>query len=134
MRRFTFEVGEGEAISFGWAVSFRDFDRNVKVCHPIPLHLLRRWLRDARFWLMRVGRPGYRERVEHAAYLAGRGDWQNREHTAFVRCNQEFVDMLKKSWSAPVHVQIEERGNNELFFVARTAERCNACEAVREAN
>lgn len=63
---------EGEEIPWGWAVSYRDFDTDRGICYPIPLHLLVRWQRDIRFWLMRVGRPSYRERIEHAAWLKGR--------------------------------------------------------------
>ena len=114
----TYDKYEGECIPWGWAVSYRDFDRDVGVCHPIPLHLLRRWARDLRFWLMSVGRPGYRERVERIAYLAGRADWHNRETHLFVRCAPEFVDMLERSWSAPVRVRIERRSGDELHFVA----------------
>ena len=60
---------EAELIPFGWAVAYRDFNTERSVCYPIPLHLLVRWARDIRFWLMTVGRPGYREKIEVAATL-----------------------------------------------------------------
>jgi hypothetical protein len=72
-------VSEGQIIPWGYAVAYRDFDRDTKVCYPIPLHLLVRWVRDFRFWFMRVGRPGYRERLE--------GEWRRKgaEDEAYVR-------------------------------------------------
>lgn len=54
-----------------YAVAYRDFDRDCKACYPIPLHFFVRWERDLRFWLMRAGRPGYRERIEAEYYRKG---------------------------------------------------------------
>ena len=71
MRRY---VGEGERIPTGYGIAWRDFDTDYKVAYPLVLHLVLRWLRDAKFWLMSVGRPGYREQVEREAYYRGRLD------------------------------------------------------------
>ena len=64
-------VGEGERIPWGYGISYRDFERDTKVAYPLGIHFLVRWARDFRFWLMTVGRPGYRERYEQAVYHLG---------------------------------------------------------------
>ena len=66
------EVPEGGYIPNWYGIAYRDFDRDTKVAYPLFLHLLVRWVRDFKFWLMSVARPGYRERVEHAAWARGR--------------------------------------------------------------
>lgn len=85
-----YDKREGEEIPFGWAVAFRDFDRGCGVCYPIPIHFLVRWGRDLRYWLMRVGRPGYRERTEHAVFLRG----LQQERIAYARQEE-----LAKDWA-----------------------------------
>lgn len=66
-------VGEGERIPFGYGVAYRDFCLDTKVAYPLLVHFVVRWARDFRFWLMSVGRPGYREQIEHAAWQNGYG-------------------------------------------------------------
>jgi hypothetical protein len=61
-------IKEGGVIPFGYAIAYQDFYRDVKVAYPIPIHFIVRWLRDLRFWLMSVGRPGYRERIEQELF------------------------------------------------------------------
>lgn len=67
-------IEEGEYIPWGWGVSHWDFDTGGKWAYPIPLHFLVRWQRDFRCWLMTVGRPGYREKIERNAYNLGLED------------------------------------------------------------
>jgi len=59
-------------IPSGYAIAYRDFSLDTKIAYPIPLHFVVRWARDFRFWLMTVGRPSYRERIEGVAFRAGR--------------------------------------------------------------
>lgn len=56
----------GEFIPRGYAPSYRAIDRDCVVCYPWGLHWLVRWARDLKFWIMRAGYPGYRDRVEFA--------------------------------------------------------------------
>lgn len=66
-------VGEGELRPYWYAYSYYDFDRSTKVCYPILLNFLVRWWREFRFWFWSLGLGGgHRERIERAAYLAGR--------------------------------------------------------------
>lgn len=69
--KLSYLIGEAQRIPWGYAISHRDFDTDWKVAYPIPLHFFVRWSRDVRFWLMSVGRPGYRERVERECYYKG---------------------------------------------------------------
>ncbi|KKN23497.1 hypothetical protein LCGC14_0904320 [marine sediment metagenome] len=64
-------IKEGMTIPRGYAVSYRDFLTESKVCYPIGIHLLVRWSRDLLYWLMRVGYPGYRQRKEQEMYSLG---------------------------------------------------------------
>lgn len=63
---------EGMPMPWGYAVSYRDFRLQGRVCYPLGIHLVVRWSRDFTLWLMDVGYPGYRQRIEHEAFLAGR--------------------------------------------------------------
>lgn len=58
-------------IPWGWAIAYRDFNLEAKAAYPIFVHFLVRWERDFLYWLMKAGRPGYRERVEQAAFRKG---------------------------------------------------------------
>lgn len=62
----------GTMIPFGYGIAWRDFADNRQVMYPIPFNIIIRWLRDLHYWLMVVGRPGYREKVERIAYLNGK--------------------------------------------------------------
>ena len=80
-----------------YAPAWRDFPREVYICMPMGLHLLARWARDCWFWLHEVGLPGYRQRVEHAAYMAG---IQKRRASTGRVCpvcdGEEFVEVREK--------------------------------------
>ena len=106
-------VGEGQLIPMGYAIAYRDFDLDMKVAYPIPLHFLVRWFRDFRFWLMSVGRPGYRENIESAAYRRG------------VECEIEVhrrleQDYYNRGFETGVR---EERGRALREFDAYVAQR-----------
>ncbi len=63
---------ECEVVPRGYGLAWRNFATASFTCYPIPLNFIFRWLRDAYFWLMSAGLPGYRERVEHKAFYQGR--------------------------------------------------------------
>ena len=85
------DIPEGELIPRWWGIAYRDFDRNAKVAYPIPLNFLVRWERDLRCWLMNVGRPGYRERIERRTYLRGResAERASANYTAHVLAERD---------------------------------------------
>lgn len=61
-------VEEGYELPRLYAPCFREYPFDVLVCAPVGLHLVIRWARDLWFWILRVGYPGYRERIERLAY------------------------------------------------------------------
>lgn len=69
--RLVLDALEGQYIPMGYGIAYRDFSRDVNIAYPLGLHFLVRWARDVHFWLMSVERPGYRERIELAAYQRG---------------------------------------------------------------
>ncbi len=87
-------VREGDLIPTGYGIAYRDFNMDMKVAYPLILHLVVRWVRDARFWLMSVGRPGYREEIEQAAYLMG--CTEGNKSTCLAR----FEEGWHKGWDA----------------------------------
>jgi len=62
---------EGARIPTGWAVSHRDFMRQVTICYPIGIHFIVRWSRNLFYWLMSAGYPSWRQTLEHKIYLEG---------------------------------------------------------------
>jgi len=65
------EQEEGERLPNGWAISHRDFLRQVSIAYPIGIHFLVRWGRNIFFWLMKAGYPSWRQKQEHKLYIAG---------------------------------------------------------------
>ena len=79
MKILKLEHEEGARIPFGWAVSHRDFLSQTTICYPIGIHFIVRWSRDIFFWLMSVGRPSWRQTLEHKIYVAGLEQGSSRE-------------------------------------------------------
>ena len=69
--KWRYAITEGGLIPTGYGIAYRDFDWDVKWAYPMPFHFLVRWWRDLYCWLRIVGRPGYRERLEHKAFVQG---------------------------------------------------------------
>lgn len=64
-------IEQGGVIPKGYAVAYRDLRLQTEVAYPLGIHLIIRWSRDLLFWMMRVGYPGYRQRMEHEIFLIG---------------------------------------------------------------
>lgn len=90
-------VSEGQRIPWGWGIAYRDFERDAKLAYPIPIHFLVRWARDLRFWLMTVGRPGYREKVESEFFRRGLDEGQRREHAL---AEYDRLRQYERGWKA----------------------------------
>ena len=103
-----FEKREGEMIPHWWAVAYRDFDRDVAICYPIPLHLIIRWLRDIRHWFMHIGRPGYAERREHELFMAGYRAKADSIDTAFDAGRAEGFQEGRKDAFASIAATLKE--------------------------
>ena len=71
-------VSEGGSPGRWYATAYKDFDKEVRVAYPIGIHLLVRWSRDLLYWIKLVGRPGYRERLEHEWFFKGYKTAQKR--------------------------------------------------------
>ena len=75
-----YEKEEGETLPWGYAIAYRDFCIDRQVSYPIGIHFIVRWSRDLLFWISYVGYPGYRQRIEHEAWLKGRAFETKRLH------------------------------------------------------
>ena len=107
-RVFTKEyVDEGLPLPRGYAVAYRDFLVNSKVCYPLGIHLIVRWARDLIFWLGRVGYPGYRQRHEQALRKLWEEKWILESQDLF---QDTFENAYKRGWNeSKLHSSSMER-------------------------
>jgi hypothetical protein len=96
-------IPEGGLIPRGWAVSHRCMNRDAAFAYPYGIHLIVRWLRDLRFWLMWVGYPGFQDETEHRLYVLG---LQHNDEAAmrtidhYSRISEKAVALADSSYQA----------------------------------
>jgi hypothetical protein len=64
-------LAEGYILPFWYGIAYYDICSDYRICYPIPLNLLVRWIRDF-FWAIK--RPSEKKEALNKAYHMGKAD------------------------------------------------------------